>query len=52
MKEQGFLLIGFALVKEEEANNEGTEINKVRTSNKGNQSKLEGVIEKISFLPY
>lgn len=46
------MLIGFVLVKEEEANNEGKEIYKVRTSNKGNQSKLKGAIERISFLPY
>ena len=37
------MLIGFVLVKEEEANNEGKEIYKVRTSNKGNQSNIDYV---------
>ena len=57
MKKQRFLLIGFVLVKEEEANNEGKEIYKVRTSNKGNQSKLkeanrENFIFAILILPF
>ena len=50
MKKQGFLLIGFTLVKEKEGgNNEGKEMHEARSSNKGNQSKVKGEIETICY---